>query len=361
MLVLLRRSPRFLCAALAAGVTLGAACAQPARDWDEEGEDDLPDRKRPGIFYRPAEDGPPAQLALARRLEEEGRLRAAARACQTLVHAWHSAAEAAEAQMALARILEQRNRHARAFAEYQYLVDNFPGRFPFTEVVERQYRIANHVMTARRGRLGRFAGFAFPDRALPLFEALVRSAPEWDRAAEARFRLGQLYRRTGDYMAAVVAFETLRYRYPGFAQMEDADFARAACVYELARTSPRDENLARDAVSALSEFMREYPRGGQAERAREMLDAVKEQLAGMYYERAAFYDKHRGRKPRAALIAYADFIARFPSSRLAERARARLERIKAESEPDQPLPGGSETNAAGRTSSDIELPAPEEQ
>jgi outer membrane protein assembly factor BamD (BamD/ComL family) len=183
-------------------------------------------------------------------------------------------------------------------------------------------------MSARRAAVGRFKGIAFPDRALPLYEMLVHNAPEWEGAPEAQYRLGTLYQQTKDHLSAVHAFETLRYRYPGAPQIEDADFRRAQCLHALARSRPRDETTCRDAISALAAFLVEYPDSENAAAAREMLDAQKEHLAGMYYVRAVFYDRHRKRKPRAALIAYEDFIAKFPTSPLADRARTRLKFLR---------------------------------
>jgi len=294
----------------------------------EDDEDDLPKRKGPSIFHRPAEETAAAQLALAQGLEAEGRLRKAANAFQALVHAWHSSPQGAQAQLGLARVMESRRRYTRAFDEYQYLVENYAGRFPYADILERQVRIANHVMSSRRAAVGRFKGIAFPDRALPLYERIVHNAPEWRGAPEAQYQLGTLYQQTKDYLSAVTAFETLKYRYPGTSRIEEADFRRAECLHALARSRPRDETTCRDAISALAAFLVDYPESEDAAGAREMLDRQKQHLAGTYYARAVFYDRHRKRRPRAALIAYEDFIAKFPTSSLADRARARLEFLR---------------------------------
>ena len=312
---------------LALLLLLPAASTAQLEEPDDDSED-LPKRKGPSFFHRPAEESAAAQLALAQRLEADGKLRAAANAYQALVHAWHSSPQGWKAQLGLARVMEERRRYIRAFNEYQYLAENYAGRFPFDDVLEEQARIANHVMSARRAAVGPFKGIAFPDRALPLYAKIVQNAPEWKGAPEAQFRLGTLYQQTKDYTSAVVAFETLRYRYLNAPQIESADFRNAECLYALARSRPRDETTCRDAISALAAFLVGHPDSEDAGAAREMLDQQKEQLAAMYYVRAIFYDRHRKRKPRAALIAYEDFIDKFPTSPLAEKARNRLDYLR---------------------------------
>jgi hypothetical protein len=49
----------------------------------------------------------------------------------------------------------------------------------------------------------------------------------------------------------------------------------------------------------------------------------------MYYERACFYDKMRRQKPKAALIAYEEYLAKFPTSDRADRARQRVAALRA--------------------------------
>ncbi len=51
----------------------------------------------------------------------------------------------------------------------------------------------------------------------------------------------------------------------------------------------------------------------------------------MYYERAIYYDSIAHR-PRAALIAYSDFIKKFPKSDRSEEVNGRIADLKAQLE-----------------------------
>jgi outer membrane assembly lipoprotein YfiO len=237
-----------------------------------------------------------------------------------------------DAQRALAEVLERRGKYVRAFDEYEYLVSNYAGRFPFGEIVERQFRIANLVMSARHGKFLFVPGFTSPEKAIPLFEKLVAGAPAAGQSAEALFRLAQLHQQARDYAQAAAAFERFQYSHPAGPFREEADLGRAECLYQMARLSPRDETACRDALSCLSVFLRDHPQSPAAGAVRERLDALKRRLADMYYDRALFYDRRHRRKPQAALIAYRDFVANFPGSDRAERARGRIAALERRAE-----------------------------
>jgi outer membrane protein assembly factor BamD (BamD/ComL family) len=170
-----------------------------------------------------------------------------------------------------------------------------------------------------------------PERALPMFEKIVENAPSWKRSAEAEFNVGMINEEMKEYEAASIAYETVERRYRNGDLAKDAAFRRAHCLYLAAKQTPRDEKGYRNALSALTVFVRSYPGNKDAETARNYLDEMKESLAGMYYERADFYDRI-AKKPEAAIIAYNDLIRNFPSSDKAQRASERIEQLKTQLE-----------------------------
>jgi outer membrane protein assembly factor BamD len=119
--------------------------------------------------------------------------------------------------------------------------------------------------------------------------------------------------------------------YPDSPEAEEASFRRGHCLYTLVNASPRHEPSYRDALSALSMFLQDYPKSDRSKEAEKYLDELKERLATMYFERAVFYDKV-ARRPQSAVIAYADFIRNFPTSRLATEAGDRMDALKLEME-----------------------------
>ena len=106
--------------------------------------------------------------------------------------------------MALVRN-DLRNRYPEA---YQHLVETYPGRFDFNEIIARQMHLATDVMKRRKGKFLFLPGFNAPERAIPLFEKIVQNAPESDFTAEAYYRIGQAHERVYEYSQAIDAYFT---------------------------------------------------------------------------------------------------------------------------------------------------------
>jgi hypothetical protein len=151
------------------------------------------ERKQPGFFHRPEKGTPAEQLAHARLLEAEGRIRKAMRQYVAIVHQWHACREAPVAQEAYARLLADREKFARAFEEYQYLFEFYAGDFDATRILEEQFKIANAIRTERHGGFLLFKGVTTPERALPMFKRIVANAPQWERSAEAQLMVGSIH------------------------------------------------------------------------------------------------------------------------------------------------------------------------
>jgi TolA-binding protein len=292
----------------------------------------VPAKRGTSWFIKTQRDTAAEQLAYADNLRQENRLRSAYRAYNGLVHAWPDTVQAVTAQVACAEVLEARGNYLKAFDEYQYLIDRYVGQFDYRSTLEKQFAIANHLMTARRGRVLFLPGFEAPERALPLFETLIRNAPSWDKAPLCQYNIGLIHEKNEEWEEAVAAFELLQNRYETSPWTEPAAFREAAGLYQLTLDRPNDENACHTARSALVRYIRAYPNSPSMATAREYLKALNTRYATLVYERAVFYDQ-LARKPAAALIAYEDFVKKFPDSERAAQARARLETLRKEAPP----------------------------
>lgn len=289
------------------------------------------DKKTPGFWRRPAQQTPAEQLAYAQAQEAAGNGKKAERQYNVLVHRWHQSEEAPVAQFAYARLLYERGRYERAFREFQYMVQFFSGQFDYNQILDYQYRIANHVLGKRWATFGVFRGFASQERALPLLEAIVGNAPNWEKTPAIRLTIAMVYEDAGEYDTAIKAYEAVIQAHPDRPEAQTAAYRQAACLADLSDKSRRDERRCRDALSALASFQAAYPQSEHRADAQERLDSLKVRLEEMHYQRARYYDVIE-KRPGAALVSYREFLKRFPGS---DRAPAILERI-AELEP-QPV------------------------
>lgn len=284
-------------------------------------------RKQPSYWKKASRPTAPEQLAYAEALEEKGRKGQARKAFDALVHTWHDTPEAVKAQMAVARLYEEDGKYEKAFDQYQYMVEYYSGRFPYETLLDHQFAIANLMRTRRTGRLLGFKGFKQDVKAVAMFEKLVENAPRWERTPEARLMIGMIYEDRGEPEDAIFAYEVLQSRHRGSDAASTAAFRAAVCRYHLAKRYNRDEQSCRRAMSALAALSRDYPNHPNRDEAQLYLDELRTHLADMYFDRAAFYDR-AGHKPKAAVIAYSEFMRRFPESEHASIARDRLAALR---------------------------------
>jgi tetratricopeptide (TPR) repeat protein len=292
-------------------------------------EDDAPERKRSRFWRHPKMGTATEQLMYAQELEAAGKDKAAGKAYRELVSSWHDSSEALTAQRGFARTLEQRAKHMEAFDELQYLFDFFPGKFDYEEVLIEQYRIANLIAAGKRGNVLFLDGWTRPERALPLYAKIVANGPRWNRAAEVRYRIGQIQEKIGEVEDACSSYEALSMQHPNTLFAAESALRRACCLEEMALDRPRNEKALLEAMRAFEVFMSRYPDHEGVEGAAGKSTELMERLATLTFQQAEFYDQ-MAKKPAAALIAYRHFIHRFPTSRLAPQASLRIQTLTKE-------------------------------
>lgn len=315
---------RFGAVLMLTGALALSAAAKDDDEFDEYGRDTTSERKKqPGWFHGTKRDTPAEQFVYAERQASKGHNRRARRAFNALVHAWHDDPKAGEAQYRYARLLMDAGKHEEAFEEFDYLVRFFSGVRPHQEILETQMGLAHAVRTDRYGDILFLPGFEDSGRAVALFEKVVSNGPNWERAPEAQYFAAAIQEAQKDYELAVVSYETLLMRYPRSAFVQQAAYRRAHSLYKLALRNRRDEEQCREALSAMLVFVREHPASEDVPDAVRLGAELKERLSSMYYERALYYDRIV-KKPKSAIIAYSDYIEKFPTS---ERRQAVDERI----------------------------------
>lgn len=303
--------------------------------WSAEDKQDALKRARHNLgwweHYRPSEATPETQLAWINDLKNAGHTIRASKACLALVNAWPESPQAPVAQLMYCRLLEERGKPAKAFEEYQFLVEAYSGFFPYDEVMDRMYAIANGL--AMRDRYFLFVKYKSPEDAIPLFETLIRNGSQWKQAADLQFRIARIYQQTKQYDLAIEAYGTFYQRYPLSPLAEQALFSQGRCCYEYARQNPVALDLRENAVAVLQGFLDWYPYSKMAAETRGYLDEMQRALANSLYGQAALYEKTarfagdpktRHASLAAARICYERVIDEFPRLELAGSARTHI-------------------------------------
>jgi len=276
---------------------------------------------------KPAEMTPADQLSRGDRFQAKNQLKSAGKAYRALVITWPRSMQAPVAQQRYAETLAARGRIEDAFEEYDKLIDKYTGSFDYEAVIEEQFRLAKLVMARRKGTFLFFGGFKAPERAIPLFESLLRHAPRWEGAAEAQYLIGQCNEMIDEYELAMVAYMSTQNRYPESPYAEKAAHGRARCLFNLAKENPNDEETLDQAYAAAVVFLGMYPQSDAASEVTGWRETLLRRRAQIAYNRGVFYDQI-ARKPKAALMSYENFVSMYPNAEWTKTAKARIDELR---------------------------------
>ena len=321
----------------------GSRYATDAYPGFDSGEDlPKPEKKTPSwfsFFSSPAKDNASEQLSYARACEAAYEWRTARRAYDALVTYWPMAPEAVVAQKALADLYYTHYFDCEeAFREYKYLLDFYSSQCDYDSIVRRMYDVAQ-VMREEGKKIG-FFRFSNATDVRRAFEAVVRAAPGSLFAPRAMLTAGELREEEGSYDKAIEVYETVRNIYPASKEAVEALHAEAAVRMRVLRAHEYNRARCQDTIWFLRMALDTRP----DEAARADYQAWLEEATGVIereaYQAARFYDS-RTRTRRSAIRAYERFLARYPASKYAPAALARLGELQ-NGAPAAPVAGGAE-------------------
>jgi len=285
-------------------------------------EQTAPQRKGMEVFAKPKKSNPGEQFIFANELEAAGKTEAAIKQYRYLVLKWPEVDEAPRAQLKRAQLLEKVGKPEDAFEVYQQLINKYAGLFPYEEVLQRQFAIAEAIETSRGKFLG-IATFRTPERSLPLYRAIVGNAPSWEKSGLAQFRVGEILKEQRKYEEAIPAYETTEAKFPDTPYARKAAYGKALCLLEISKENPHDAAALNNAFAAFNRYLQKFPGSDKSKAAFATRDDLRDKLAESYFNKAQFYDRI-AEKPRAALFAYRELLTHFPTSRWTEKANSRI-------------------------------------
>lgn len=277
-------------------------------------------------FSKPRGKTPEEQMAYATRLADAGETKAAGKAWRILVQTWPRSAQAAPAQQRYAETLVKRNKAADAFEAYEVLLDRYVGSFDYDEVIQAIFDLGKTQLEARTGKFLGLGGWKAPERAIPMFESVLKNAPRWQGAAEAQHLIGTAHEMNDDKELAIVAYMSTEHRHPGSPFAEKSALGRVRLLNALSEETPNDAEGLDQAYAASALFLQNYPRSTDAVQVMAWRDGLYARIAKAAFDRAAFYDKV-SRKPSAALASYRNFVSLHPRSVWAPVAQARIDQL----------------------------------
>ena len=284
-------------------------------------------QKSPSFWWwkRVKKDTPTAQLSYAMDLERQNKLAKAARAYRALVGKWPTSREAIKAQHTLAQVEEQLGHYAKAFDEYQYLLVHYAGNCPYEEILDRQFRLANHLLHGHKSMFG--FKINLTEEIRERFELIVCNAPRSPRAPEVMLIIGSLREEQKELVEAIAVYDGILNRFPASKEANEAAYLSARCRHTLTVKQPENEARCRDSIAFIKALLERRPNHPCKEELTAWQKEQQELLIEQNYRKALFYDS-RQRSLDAAKNAYRRFLTEFGDSKYGPAVRKRLAELE---------------------------------
>src|SRR3989338_11204096 len=97
-------------------------------------------------------------------------------------------------------------------------------------MIEREYEIAGKFYAGEKVRLWGIPTFPSVYKAIEIYQKVVDNAPYGKFAEQSLFKIGECYKKAGDYQQARLAFQKLAGDHPESKLAEEAHFQVGLCA-----------------------------------------------------------------------------------------------------------------------------------
>jgi outer membrane protein assembly factor BamD len=267
------------------------------------------------------------QFRLAERYEAAGDYKRAGASYRLVVRRFPRADIAAEAQFKSGQMLEKEGKLQRAFYEYQALVQKYPRSPDFEAALQAQYTIGKAYLDGKRVDIYGVPTLPSMSKAQEMFQKIVTNAPYGRIAPLAQYGIGQALEKSGSITSTVNAYQQVVDRYPNSDVAPNAMYQIGYVYFQASRATGYDQTAAVRAQEAFDDFLLRYPNSEKVPQAQDNLKALQGRKTENSYTIAKYYDKQKNYK--AAYVYYNEVVQQQPDSPEAERAKQRMDQIRA--------------------------------
>lgn len=285
------------------------------------------------------------QLTVAQEAFDQHDYALALKAAKRVSTQWPLSDYAPQGQYLVGRCYEAKKQDERAFNAYQQIIEQNPKVENYEEILKRQYEIANRYLGGQWFKLWNYIPF-FPsmEKTVVMFEKIVRNGPYSDVAPMAQMKIGEAREKQSELRQAVKAYETAADRYNDRPQVSADAFYKVGLAYQRqTRTAEYDQNIARQAIAAFTDFITLYPNDPRVPQAREIISSLKTEAARGAFVIAQFYEKRK--KWNGALVYYNEVLVQDANSSYGEIARHKIDEIRQRIDAASAIQGTSSRSA----------------
>jgi outer membrane protein assembly factor BamD len=292
------------------------------------------------VVFRPGEKAkyvPPGEeelngnaaelFEIGQNAEKEDNPKRAIRAYRQLVRKYPRDALAGGAAFRAAVLMEQVHDYLVAAAAYRAIVEGYRTSPHFNEAIEAQFRIGEMYLAGKKLKLLGIPFATSMDRAVEIFAAVIRTAPYGKYTARAQFDIGLAREKQGSNDAALQAYAAVVDKFPNDPVAVDAQYQIGYIWFMASRSGTKDIAATHNARTAFQDFLFRYPNSEKAAQARANLAQLEHRATSSSFDVARYYDKQKAY--RAAVIYYNEVIRQQPGSAESEKAKKRIDQLRA--------------------------------
>ena len=271
-------------------------------------------------------DTPQQQFDWAMKFYNSKDYKKAAEEFIRLVRFYPQAELAAEAQYYAGRSYEGIEEYEQAFNAYQKAIETYPFSKRIEEMTELQYGIANRFYAGEKVRLWGIPTFPSVYKAIEMYQKIVDNAPYGKFSDQALFKIGECYKKGGDFQQARLAFQKLIDEHPESKLAEEANFQVGLCASKATLKPSYDQSVTDDALKEIEDFSKRHPESKLTSEADKMHESLREKKAESDYNIADFY--WRQGQYESAEVYYRNIADNLSDTSFAKKAEARLKIIE---------------------------------
>jgi outer membrane protein assembly factor BamD len=268
------------------------------------------------------------QMRKAEKLDAAQDLQSALSAYRGLLKRYGDSEFAPKAQLKIGSVLERQGEWEKAYDAYDTYLTRYPRGDDLDRVLESMFKIGKLFLEGQRKKVFGVPLAPSMNRAREMFEGMIKRAPFSKWAPLAQFNIGQAYEKSGDYAAAITAYQAVASKYSTEPIAADALYQVGYVRLNQYRKGSYDRLSAQKAREAFEDFLNRYPTSEKAAQARQNIQSLEKGSAEGTLGIAKFYDKTKNYK--AAIIYYNDVVATQPDSPESAFAKSRIAALKAQ-------------------------------
>lgn len=241
----------------------------------------------------------------------------------------------AEGVYFLGQSYEEKKDYAKAADAYQRLIDRYPYSDRIKDAIAREYEIAGLFAQGEKIKVAGIPAFSGRDKAIELYQHIVKNAPFGTYGDQAQFQIGEVYKNQGFYEESQKAYQAVVDEYPQSELVPKARYQIAYVAMLSSKKSQENDVYTDKAIDEFKNFKEAYPDNAQAVEADESIKALRSKKAMTLYETASFYDRQN--KMASAKVYYQEALTNFPETQAAQMSQKRLDQLaQKQDQPQQP-------------------------